>query len=58
MVYQRSKVAYVLKETFGRLWSYQREVWAMRFFDNRKESLKWQRLRANEKFAEMIERHG
>lgn len=54
---KRLNTAYVLKETFGQLWSYQREVWARRFFDNWKESLKWQRLRPYEKFAEMIERH-
>jgi Transposase and inactivated derivatives len=54
---KRLNTAYVLKETFGQLWSYLREGWARRFFDNWKESLKWQRLRAYEKFAEMIERH-
>ncbi|MCK9388744.1 MAG: transposase [Sulfuritalea sp.] len=48
---------YVLKESFGQLWSYQREGWARRFFDNWKASLKWQRLKPYEKFAEMIERH-
>jgi transposase len=42
---------------FGQLWDYQREGWARRFFDNWKASLKWQRLKPYEKFAEMIERH-
>jgi transposase len=47
----------LLKESFGQLWSYQREGWARRFFDTWKDSLKWQRLKPYEKFAEMIERH-
>ena len=54
---KRLQTAYVLKETFGQLWSYQTEGWARRFFEHWKDSLKWQRLRPYEKFAEMIERH-
>ena len=54
---KRLHTAYLLKESFGQLWSYQREGWARRFFDNWKASLKWQRLKPYEKFAEMIERH-
>jgi transposase len=54
---KRLNTAYVLKETFGQLWSYEREGWARRFFDNWRASLKWQRLKPYEKFAEMIERH-
>lgn len=54
---KRLNTAYLLRETFGQLWSYQTEGWARRFFDNWKESLKWQRLEPYEKFAEMIERH-
>ena len=46
----------LLKETFGRLWSYQSECWARRFFENWRASLKWQRLKPCEKFAAMIER--
>ena len=49
--------AYILKESFGQLWDYQSEPWARKFFDNWKASLKWQRLKPYEKFAEMIERH-
>ncbi|MBK7663879.1 MAG: transposase [Sterolibacteriaceae bacterium] len=45
------------KESFGQLWNYKSEAWARRFFDNWKSSLKWQRLKPYEKFAEMIERH-
>ncbi len=54
---KRLNAAYLLKESFGQLWSYQTEGWARRFFENWKESLKWQRLKPYEKFAHMIERH-
>jgi transposase len=54
---KRLNTAYLLKESFGQLWSYEREGWARRFFENWKAALKWQRLKPYEKFAEMIERH-
>ena len=54
---KRLNVAYVLKESFGQLWSYQSEGWARKFFDNWKESLKWQRLQPFDKFIKMIEKH-
>lgn len=54
---KRLNTAYLLKESFGQLWSYQREGWARRFFNNWRASLKWQRLKPYEKFAEMIDRH-
>ena len=54
---KRLNTAYVLKESFGQLWNYQREAYARRFFDNWRAALKWQRLKPFEKFAEMIERH-
>src|ERR671922_2577169 len=54
---KRLNTAYLLKESFGQLWSYEREGWARRFFENWRASLKWQRLTPYEKFAEMIERH-
>ena len=54
---KRLNTAYILKEQFGQLWDYQSEAWARKFFDNWKASLKWQRLKPYEKFAEMIERH-
>lgn len=54
---KRLNAAYLLKESFGQLWDYRREAWARRFFDNWRKSLRWQRLKAYEKFAEMIERH-
>jgi len=54
---KRLNTAYLLKESFGQLWSYQTAGWAKRFFDNWKESLKWQRLKPYEQFAAMIENH-
>ena len=54
---QRLNKAYLLKESFGQLWDYQSEAWARRFFENWRASLKWQRLKPYERFAEMIERH-
>jgi len=54
---KRLNTAYLLKESFGQLWSYNREGWARRFFENWRASLKWQRLKPFEHFAAMIERH-
>jgi transposase len=54
---KRINTAYLLKESFGQLWSYEREGWARHFFENWRASLKWQRLKPYEKFAEMIDRH-
>lgn len=54
---KRLNIAYLLKESFGQLWSYEREGWARRFFENWRAALKWQRLKPYERFAEMIDRH-
>ena len=54
---KRIQTAYLLKESFGQLWSYQTPGWARAFFDRWKQSLKWQRLTPYDKFAAMIERH-
>ena len=54
---KRLNTAYLLKESFGQLWDYEREGWARRFFENWRASLKWQRLEPYEKFTEMIDRH-
>jgi transposase len=54
---KRLNTAYLLKESFGQLWSYEREAYARRFFENWRASLKWQRLKPYEKFADMIDRH-
>jgi transposase len=54
---KRLNTAYLLKESFGQLWDYEREGWARKFFENWRESLKWQRLKPYVQFAEMIDRH-
>ncbi len=54
---KRLNTAYLLRESFGQLWSYEHEGWARRFFENWRASLKWQRLKPYEKFAQMIDRH-
>jgi len=53
----RLNTAYLLKESFSQLWDYDSEAWARKFFDNWRDSLKWQRLTPYEKFAAMIDRH-
>ena len=54
---KRLHTAYLLKESFGQLWEYNRATWARKFFDNWRASRKWQRLKPYEKFATMIDRH-
>ena len=54
---KRLYTAYLLKESFEQLWEYTYEGAARKFFDNWKKSLKWQRLKPFEEFAELIERH-
>ena len=54
---KRLNTAYVLKEQFGQLWSYRREPWARKFFDQWRASLRWQRLKPFEQFAQLIDRH-
>jgi len=54
---KRLNTAYLLKESFGQLWSYQSVTWARKFFENWKASLKWQRLEPYEKFSAMVERN-
>lgn len=49
--------AYLLKESFGQLWSYNNPTWARKFFDNWKAQLRWSRLEPYQKFSAMIERH-
>ncbi|OGP23553.1 MAG: hypothetical protein A2X93_09295 [Deltaproteobacteria bacterium GWC2_56_8] len=49
--------AYLLKESFGALWSYNNPAWARKFFENWKSQLRWSRLEPFHKFALMIERH-
>ena len=54
---RRLSKAYLLKESFDKFWEYRSEAWARKFFDNWKESLKWQRLGPYQKFAAMVEAH-
>lgn len=54
---RRLHKAYLLKETFEQLWSYQNPTWARKFFENWKSQLRWQRLQPFEEFTQMIERH-
>ena len=56
-VNKRLNTAYLLKESFGQLWDYQKEGWARKFFENWRAALKWQRLKPYEEFAQMIETH-
>ena len=56
-VNKKLNTAYLLKESFGQLWSYKSETWARKFFDNWKSSLKWQRLKPYKKFVKLIEKH-
>ena len=54
---RRLNTAYVLKEQFAQLWTYRREPWARKFFEQWRAALRWQRLKPFEKFARLIERH-
>jgi transposase len=54
---KRLNKAYLLKESFGQLWAYNRPGWARRFFNNWVDALKWQRLEPFRKFAAMVEAH-
>jgi transposase len=54
---KRLHKAYLLKESFGQLWDYSYPASALKFFENWKAQLKWQRLKPFEEFAAMIDRH-
>lgn len=54
---KRLHKAYILKESFGQLWDYSYSASALKFFENWKSQLRWQRLKPFEKFAAMIEKH-
>lgn len=53
----RLKKAHLLKESFNHLWSYKSKTWAMKFWREWKEALKWARLKPYEPFVKMIEKH-
>lgn len=54
---KRLNTAYLLKESFGQLWSYRTERGARAFFERWKQSLRWQRLEPYRKFVRMIDKH-
>jgi transposase len=54
---RRLNKAYLLKESFGQLWEYNRPGGARRFFKNWVDALRWQRLGPFRKFAAMVESH-
>ncbi len=56
-VNKRLNTAYLLKETFGQLWDYKSEAWALKFFENWKSALRRQGLKPFEKVVKLIERH-
>jgi transposase len=56
-VNKRLHKAYLLKESFGQLWSYRSPGWALRFFDQWRDALHGQRLHPYEKFARLVEEH-
>ena len=49
--------AYLLKEEFRKLWSYQSETWARKFWQNWKRNLRWQRLEPLKGFVKMVDKH-
>jgi transposase len=53
----RLNKAYLLKESFARLWDYGSPEIARQFFDLWRDSLSWQRIKPFQKFARMIEAH-
>jgi transposase len=54
---KRLNKAYLLKESFGQLWDYQKPGWARRFFEQWRAALRWQRLDPFERFAQMVAAH-
>ena len=53
----RLNKAYLLKESFGQLWTYTSPFWARRFFDQWRAALRWQRLEPFERFADRVAAH-
>ena len=49
--------AHLLKESFGRLWSYRYQGCARRFWAAWKAEVRWQRLPSYHRFVRLIERH-
>ena len=53
----RLNKAYLLKESFGQLWTYTSPFWARRFFDQWRAALRWLRLEPFERFADLVAAH-
>ena len=49
--------AHLLKESFNHLWSFKSRTWALKFWKDWKDSLKWTRLKPYRRFAKMIDKH-
>jgi len=49
--------AYILKESFGHLWSYRSKSCAKRFFKAWVRDLRWSRLKPYHKFVQLIKNH-
>ena len=54
---RRVMKAYLLKESLDRLWTYIYEGAALRYWNGWIDQLRWQRLEAFQKLAEMLLRH-
>ena len=53
----RLRKAHLLKESFNHLWSYKSKTCAKRFWRLWKDSLKWTRLEAYQRFVRMVDKH-
>lgn len=49
--------AYLLKEEFRKLWSYKSYSWAIKFWQNWKNKLRWQRLNSFKDFVKLVDKH-
>lgn len=54
---KRLNTAYLLRESFSQLWTYTYPASARKFFENWRDSLRWQKLAPFEKFAKMVDKH-
>lgn len=49
--------AYLMKEEFRKLWSYKSRAWAIKFWQNWKSKLRWQRLEPFKDFVRLVDNH-
>lgn len=54
---KRINTAYLLKESFGQLWTYRNKACMRKFFEGWRDSLRWQRIPQYEKFAKLVDKH-